>query len=216
MGQDRAPGESVGTYEVRAYDEVSGALAEVLSGPEFQSAQPSLFDRLMAGVFEALGELVRSIVMRAPEGAGAMLAWALGAVAAVVLVMALGRTLGRLASRRRGGRRMRSPGSEGVPTTAGWLRAAAERAERGDFRAAATALYQAVLLALDGDGVVAFHPSKTPGEYAVEAGTEPTGQDAKRFLASFQRVAFGLQAPAAEAYRRLERLARGLAGDGPR
>lgn len=207
MGQD-----GTGPGQVRAYDEVADTLAEILSGPEFQSAQPSLFDRMMTAVGEVLGELLRSIALGISAGSGQVLAWALGGVATVVLVVALGRALGRLVGRRRRGRRMSASGPEGVRTVAGWLRAGAERAERGDYRAAATALYQAVLLALDGDGVVMFHPSKTPGEYAAEAATKTRGEDAERFLAAFQRVAFGLQAPAGGAYRRLERLARQLAG----
>lgn len=211
MGQD-----TVYAGQVRAYEEVAGALAEILSGPEFQSAQPGLLHRMMAAVLDALGELLRSIVLRTSAGPGEVLAWALGAAATVVLVLALGRAAGRLVVRRRlGGRRVTAPDRAGVRTAAGWLRAAAERAERGDYRAAATALYQAVLLALDGAGVVAFHPSKTPGEYAAEAGAKAPGEDAERFLADFQRAAFGLQAPAAGAYRRLELLARGLAGVAP-
>lgn len=215
-GQEGASAEGASAYsgEVRTYDEASGALAEILRGPDFQVAEPGWFDRAMMAVRETLGELLREIVLRAADGPGAVAAWALGGAAAVVLAVALGRVLLRLFGRRRQGRGRSAPGPESVRTTAGWWRVAAERAEQGDYRGAATALYQAVLLALDGDGVVAFHPSKTPGEYATEAGAKPAGEDAERFLGAFQRLSFGRRVPADEAYRRLERLARGLAGLG--
>lgn len=198
--------------EVRAYDELSGALAEILRGPDFQVTEPGWFDRMMIAVREFLGGLLREIMLRTSDTPGVIAAWALGGAAAVVLAVALGRMLGRLIGGRLRGRRMSVGGPESVPTTAGWWRVAAERAEHGDYRGAATALYRGVLLALDGDGLVAFHPSKTPGEYAVEAGAKADGGDATRFLGAFQRLSFGRRVPAAEGYRRLERLARGLAG----
>lgn len=200
--------------DVRTYDEVSGALAEILRGPDFQVAEPGWFDRTMMAILEALGELLGEIGLRIGDGPGVIAAWALGGAAAVVLAVALGSVLRRLIGRLRGRKQRLVEGPESFRTTAGWWRVAAEKAEQGDYRGAATALYQGVLLALDGDGVVAFHPSKTPGEYAAEAGAKPAGGDAKRFLGAFQRVSFGRRVPAAEAYRRLERLARGLAGLG--
>ena len=55
-----------------------------------------------------------------------------------------------------------------------WYRREADRlAADGRFAEAIQADFVALLLALDARRIVAFHPSKTPGEYAGEAGLAP-------------------------------------------
>ena len=60
-----------------------------------------------------------------------------------------------------------------------------------------------------------FHPSKTPGEYALEAAggagiDEGEKADTASFIRSFQELAFGHRAPTSSGYRDLERLAGGI------
>jgi len=87
-------------------------------------------------------------------------------------------------------------------TARDWLEVSALEARAGAFRPAATALYQGWILNLDGDGMLAFHDSKTPGDYLVEF---PNG---RRFLDSFQLFAFGKSERTAEGYENLLNLAR--------
>lgn len=101
--------------------------------------------------------------------------------------------------------------SPDTPVSAGeWLKLATERAGRGEFRPAATALYQGFLLTLEKQGALSFHGSKTPGDYEMEIARADGGAGAAggRFLASFQDFSFGQDAPTTEAYAGLARLAR--------
>lgn len=198
-----------GDAAVPAYAEVARALEDVLAGPDFRRAEPSVVESWLIAAREALQDVLRMIPLRIPEGGGAAAAWLL---AVVVLVAASAVVLVRLLDAR-GGRPSATPDDHGgaqPATAAEWLRLAAARAADGDLRSAATALYQGVLRVLDGKGMVRFHPSKTPGEYIVEAvrhGGEP-GADAAAFLRSFQRFRFGEAAPTLAAYRKLEERAR--------
>lgn len=97
-------------------------------------------------------------------------------------------------------------------TARDWLRIAAERARATEYRHAATALYQGFVLTLERRGAVDFHPSKTPGEYALElAGggviDEREEAGATHFIRSFQELAFGSETPTSAGYRGLEQLA---------
>lgn len=199
-----------------AYAEVARALEDVLASPDFRQVEPSAFQSWLTAAWEALTDLLRTIPLQVPEGAGAAAAWllavALAGLSAVALTLLLGRWIARLLNDR-GGRGAGPPDNNGAAqpaTAAEWARLAAARAAEGDLRAAATALYQGVLRVLDGKGVVRFHRSKTPGEYMVEAarhGGEPGG-DAATFLRSFQRFRFGEATPTPAAYRELEKRAR--------
>ena len=198
-----------GDAAVPAYAEVARALEDVLAGPDFRRAEPSVVESWLIAAREALQDVLRMIPLRIPEGGGAAAAWLL---AVVVLVAVSAVVLVRLLDAR-GGRPSATADDYGgaqPATAAEWLRLAAARAADGDLRSAATALYQGVLRVLDGKGMVRFHPSKTPGEYIVEAvrhGGEP-GADAAAFLRSFQRFRFGEAAPTLAAYRKLEERAR--------
>jgi hypothetical protein len=91
------------------------------------------------------------------------------------------------------------------PRSAGeWEAEAARLAAAGRLREAAAALYQALLLRLDGRGAVRFDPAKTPGDYRREARAHP---DAARalggFLRLFEPVAFGGRGLDAEGWERL-------------
>ena len=228
---------------VPAYREIARALEEVLAGPDFQRVEPSTLGRWIAEAWSALWDLLARIPLRVPEGASAAAAWLLATAAFVVAAVVLGRWLYRLERKpwRRGGRPSQAGDGDRSATTAEWLRLAAARASEGDLRAAATALYQSVLRALDDRGVVRIHPSKTPGDYAGElsrragastsassagssgpsaasdrsweANGASTGTGPAAFLHAFQRLRFGETAPTLAAYRELEEMARRETGE---
>lgn len=89
-------------------------------------------------------------------------------------------------------------------TAADWEAEAARLAAEGRMRQAAAALYQALLLRLDGRGAVRFDPSKTPGDYRREARKQPeASQRLNAFLRLFEPVAFGGRRLDAEGWERM-------------
>jgi hypothetical protein len=89
-------------------------------------------------------------------------------------------------------------------TAADWEAEAARLAAEGRLREASAALYQALLLRLDGRGAVRFDPSKTPGDYRREARPHPEAARALGvFLRLFEPVAFGGRALDAEGWERM-------------
>jgi hypothetical protein len=75
----------------------------------------------------------------------------------------------------------------------------------GDYLAATHALYAAVIDSLARAGVVAFHPSKTSGDYAremIRRGDAPR-QEFRTFARDADRVIFGTRQPTAADYDRL-------------
>ncbi len=192
---------------------ISETLREVLAGPEFATFEPPVQTSLLGELINVLMRLVdwiRSLLERDTTGvlqALAVLLPLLVLVAAGVIV---------IRRRRDAVRRPAASGGapvEEVPVTASeWMRLAGERAGKGHLRSAATALYQGFLLSLDGRGALAFHPSKTPGDYTREMSrTYAAGMDARagrRFINSFQGFSFGHENPTDEGYADLSRLAR--------
>ena len=111
-----------------------------------------------------------------------VLAWVLVAILVAIVAHALWvafRTVG-------GGRRALSeiaalPALEA--RDARWFaREAARLAQAGEFVAAMQADFLRLMLELDGRRVVAFHPSKTPSEYARDAVLDEAGRRALRAL----------------------------------
>ena len=99
-------------------------------------------------------------------------------------------------------------------TAADWEAEAARLAAEGRLREASAALYQALLLRLDGRGAVRFDPSKTPGDYRREARPHPDAARALTgFLRLFEPVAFGGRGLDAEGWERM-RLAAAEGGAG--
>lgn len=192
--------------------EIARAIEEVLSGPDFR--------RSAAGLGRILGDWVENWKMwdgildlwrRLAEAAPADPRKLAAAAVAILATWALWRAFSWRRAR---------PGNRGVeggggdarvraPRTAEeWTGVAAARAAAGRYRQAATALYLGLLLRLDQSGALAFHASKTPGEYAEEAPAGPNGVRARRFLRAFQEMSFGPGRPTDDAYRHLETLAR--------
>ena len=88
-------------------------------------------------------------------------------------------------------------------TPAWYFREADALAEHGQFAEAMQAGFTGLALQPDERGVLRFHPSKTPAEYAREARLAPPDRDALRALVgSLYAVVFGGAPVGAEDYRR--------------
>ena len=195
-------------------EEVSRTLADILAGPEFQAFEGGLSSRVLAELWVRFWDWVRGMFPGISESQAELMTVVvatvcLGAVAYVVL-RALPQT----------GPQSARHDPEAVPderrTARDWLRIAAERARASEYRYAATALYQGFVLTLERRGAVDFHPSKTPGEYALEVAAggvidEREEAGTANFIRSFQELAFGQETPTLSGYRGLARLA-GQAG----
>jgi len=191
-------------------DEVSRTLANILGGPDFQAFEGGLQRRVLAELWVRFWDWVRGMFPGISETQAELLtvviaAVCLGAVAFVVL-----RSLPQTDSK--SARRDPDAVPDGRRAARDWLRIAAERARASEYRHAATALYQGFVLTLERRGAVDFHPSKTPGEYALEAaggGVIDEREKARtaNFIRSFQELAFGQETPTLSGYRGLEQLA---------
>ena len=191
-------------------DEVSGVLREILSDPDFATFEPPPWRRLLGWVWDTLNDAWDWLQrLMAEDGSGAAeIVVVLVALAALVVMarLAAAHAPKFLASRVEG-----EPAAEPqVPLTAlEWFSTASTRAGRGELRPAATALYQGFLLSLDQRGVLSYHKSKTPGDYAREvARGRAAGRPATAFLDSFQDFSFGLDEPTPARYAVLATIAR--------
>lgn len=222
IGQPQLPGAD----QLPTADEVSGALREILADPDFATFPPSPWQQFLSWVWDTLvrgWQWLQRLV--GEDGTG------VAEVIVVVVALAALLVIARVAMSQ--AQRFRRPDvgddedpAPDLPLTAGeWFGTASRRAGRGEFRPAATALYQAFLLSLEQQGALSFHGSKTPGDYAVEiagrgAGARkaegtglPTGagrtvEAGNRFLDSFQDFSFGHDEPTPKGYAELTRIAR--------
>lgn len=220
-GQLPPPGPSAAPQELPAAEEISGTLRDILAGPDFTTFEPPVGNPFLNALLDRLLEFLLW-VLELMDGAPVIVS-ALAILIPALALLALGVIVVR--RRRDAVRRTadgRDPAAEEVPVTPSeWLRLASDRAGRGRLRSAATALYQGFLLTLDQRGTLAFHPSKTPGDYNLEiARGYSGGADARaggRFLNSFQGFSFGQQDPSNDGYADLTRLAReaGCPADAP-
>ena len=193
--------------------EISETLREILAGPEFATFEPpertSLIGELI-NLLLRLVEWVRNLI----QGDASGVLQALAVLIPLLVLVAAGVIVVR--RRRDAVRRPAATGDpsvEEVPVTASeWLTLASDRAGKGYLRSAASALYQGFLLTLDGRGALAFHPSKTPGDYAREMSRSyAAGTDARAgrgFINSFQGFSFGHESPTDDGFADLSRLAR--------
>ena len=187
--------------------EMTEALREIVAGPDFAFAPLSPRQRIIEWIGNTLSEAwdwLRRFLL--DEGGGLMEGLA------VLVVLAALVALGAVALRHgpRWVQRAREKEDEGpeddrAPASAReWFGLARMRAGEGALRPAASALYQGFLLTLDEQGTVAFHSSKTPGDYALEMDTR-TGRN---FIRHFQGLSFGQDTPTRAGYAALEDLAR--------
>ena len=203
-------------------EEISGTLRDILSGPEFATFEAPTNPSIIAELFGLLLRVFEWIMRLFGRDASGLLQ-TLAVLLPLLALVAAGVIVIR---RRRDAVRRPADGGdvsgEVVPVTPSeWLKLASERAGQGALRSAATALYQGFLLTLDGRGALAYHPSKTPGDYTREMsrtyGPGTSGHAGGRFLNSFQGFSFGQESPTDDAYADLTRLAReaGCEAEGP-
>lgn len=207
--------------------EVEAVLADVLSRPEYLPAPPSLLQRGLTAaiawfrenVWERLARLLPTPDWSSPAWDTAMLvAMTLGAILGLALIVYLVVLAVRAFRRRR--RRLRDAAGAvadvRAPTPAEWEARSAAAAERGDWREAAHALYQAVLLRLAAAEVVRVDASKTPGDYRreVRRARSELGAPIERFLSWFERLAYGPDGGGRAAFDRLRQAAAELGAGG--
>ncbi|NIP78018.1 MAG: DUF4129 domain-containing protein [Gemmatimonadetes bacterium] len=202
--------------------EVQGTLDSVLARPEFTPTEPPLLYRLLENVSDWVSARLWPLLSRLlPDPDWSSPAWELagtvlflvGALVGAALLAYLA-VIGARAWRARS--RRAATGSAGPApgpvTAADWETVAAGAAAERDWRAAALALYQAVVLRLGERGIVRVDRAKTPGDYRREAkrasGDVPTRVEG--FLAGFERVAYGRSEPGPEQYDHLRSHARAL------
>ena len=200
-------------------DEVSGVLREILAGPDFATFDESARWLVLRWLGELLADLWEWVRQLLGEQTGA------AEIATILIVVAAAVVLVRVTARHAPAWLQRGGEEDGealpdTPVSAGeWFKLANRRAGRGEFRPAATALYQGFLLTLERQGALSFHSSKTPGDYAGEIGRADGGVAAAggRFLDSFQDYSFGQERPTTAGYAGLARLARdaGCRAGGP-
>jgi hypothetical protein len=198
--------------------EVEDALARVLARPEFAPTEPSRLAAWMGRLLEELGRAYGSLLERLSlaDPGGSLLAWGLRVllvIAAGLLVLHLVNSLAGVQPRRHRVRPLASAVGAGGEQE-GWRGAARRAAAEGRFREAVLALYQALLQRLQEQGLVRYHPAKTPGDYRREMRPHPArASTLEHFLRTFEPVAFGAQEPDREVFERLEVLARETAGE---
>jgi Domain of unknown function (DUF4129) len=201
-------------------EEVQGAVARVYARPEYAEHPGGWREWLNRKLAEAWGWLADKLAsfgelrMTHPWVFWLVIGWL--AAAAVALLAHLVWTALQAARRAE----PEAAGGAGKPrkskprTAADWEAEAARLAAEGRLREASAALYQALLLRLDGRGAVRFDPSKTPGDYRREARPHPDAARALTgFLRLFEPVAFGGRGLDAEGWERM-RLAAAEGGAG--
>lgn len=202
--------------------EVDRVLEEILARPDFASPPRAPLWRALGAAWDwfwaRLGDLLEWLVpgidsVSAPWSVGGRVVLAVLAVVGVALLLHLGR-LGMASLRRRGpaGRRSAETGTSDDPVDAeGWEARARSAAERGRFRDAAVALYQAVIHRLAREERVRFDPGKTPGDYRREVGDDPrAGPLLEAFVRRWEPVAFGRTSAGPGSWDELLGLARAL------
>ena len=197
-------------------------LREVLAGPDFVIAELTPRQRILRWIEQAISDAWEWLRAQLFDDTGGFLE-VLAVLVPLAALVALGAVAYRYGPAWMGGAARAAAGAaeaeDATRSGSDWLRLARRRAGEGAFRPAASALYQGFLLTLDRRGMLAFHPSKTPGDYALEIGRRLGGNDGEpddvgeagdgtRFLRSFQQLAFRHDTPTREAYAELEALAR--------
>ena len=191
-------------------EEVSRTLADILGEPDFQAFESGLLRRMLFDLWMRFLDWIGGMFPDISEAQAELLTLLIATVCLGAVAFAVVRSLPRTDAQSV----RRDP--DAVPdegrTARDWLRIAAERARAAEYRHAATALYQGFVLTLERRGAVDFHPSKTPGDYALEAAgggviDEREKADTARFIRSFQELAFGQETPDSSGYRGLEQLA---------
>lgn len=164
-------------------DSLRATLDSVFASPAYRwETREDPFGALRR-VWYATGEYLARLREQNPD-AFRLLTWLLVAVLMAILAHAAWIALRTV----RGGSRQMQPARGGAlpaPRDAAWhAREAARLAQGGDYVAAMQADFLRLVLELDARRVVAFHPSKTPSEYARDSAL---GDEGRRALGTLVR-----------------------------
>jgi hypothetical protein len=201
---------------------VQRALAEVYARPEMTPPRPAPWRVWLAERWAGFWEWVRGWLpsVQLDSEQLRLLGYLVVGVLMVFAVVVLLRLAG-VTARWWGGRDLGAVAAGAQPVgedgndAAYWEARAARAAEAGEWRAAAHALYQALLLRLDEHGALRYDAAKTPGDYRREVRRDPRlGGAFDAFLRGFEPVAFGNRALDGTGYGRLRSLAEGMATRG--
>ena len=191
--------------------DVARAVEKVYAHPEL--APPP--EGPLAPVWEAIGRFFARIGQALDRLFGGMasespvLFWILVAILAALglalIVALLHRILGRLSEADAAPARGRTAGAQArrPRDAAGWEEEARRLAAAGQYRDAAVALYQALLLRMEAAGAVRYYPAKTPGDYRMEARPHSLSRPLSAFLRAFEPAVFGGRSLDAGVYERL-------------
>jgi hypothetical protein len=205
------PISSLVVYERVPIDSIRAALDRVYESGDFDWSEPS-------GLFVRLAELWRGLIgwIDALGESHPVLYWVLiGALAALALVLTS--HLGYLTWRgiRSGVAPPPTEGTSGAKRrdAAFYLSAAAGLRAEGRYAEAVAHRFIALLLALERNNALRFHPSKTPAEYLREIRLTPEGEAAFRELVkALYRFLFGGVAPTSEDFDAFDRRAGDVGG----
>jgi hypothetical protein len=187
---------------------IRDTMAAVFRQAAFVKRQPSWIARKIDQALEWIASLFRGLgVARSSNPA---LFWTIMIILLAVALAILGRVLWVNYQRRLQGigARPELRGSSGVTQGDPWL-AAQQHAARGDFTAAAHALYLALLTAIARRGLVKLHPSKTVGDYVRELRVRSATVFTRfrDFARAYETVVYGSGTCDEERYQTLQRLA---------
>lgn len=147
-------------------DPLRPVLDSVFAAPKYQWVTPRDPLAWIRWVVDHLVELLSRVASAAPG-----VYWVLVAILVIILVGILvhGGSIFLTAVRYASTPEARSTRPVAARRDARWFQTQADRfAAEGRYADAVRALFEAVVLELDGQGAVRWHPSKTPREYARE------------------------------------------------
>jgi hypothetical protein len=186
--------------------EIIDTIEAVFRDPAF--ARASLLQRFGAWLLD----LIASFLIRLdPRGMPPVVFWVLAAMLAVVLLALIVR--GPRSVRAAAGRAASTHAAVGAGDA--WS-SARELATRGDFTAAAHALYAALLGFIAARGEIELHESKTIGDYVRELARRPSALLGRfrDFGRSYEWVIYGQGAVDRAGYDRLDKLAQQIVQHG--
>lgn len=178
--------------------------AVVFADPAYN--RTSLLDRIGAWLLDVLEAIFLRI---GPARASPALFWTVVGLTGGLVLLVLGRTLYGLHLARSG--RSRFTGARnGAQDPADAWQHARELAVRGEYTAAAHALYAAMLDRIAGHGEIELHASKTIGDYTRDLRRQSSIRlpGFRDFARTYETVIYGLGACDRDRYDRLHGLAR--------
>jgi hypothetical protein len=187
---------------------IRDTMAAVFRQAAFVKRQPSWIARKVEQLLDWIGSLFHGLGLT--RSSNPALFWTIMMILLGIALAILGRLIWVNHLRRiQGiGARPELRGSSMAAQGDPWI-AAQQHAARGDFTAAAHALYLALLMAIARRGFVKLHPSKTVGDYVRElrARSATVFTRFRDFARAYETVVYGSGVCDEERYEKLQRLA---------